>query len=167
MELLDYEDYIRALHRRRMSAGVLFHHADGRVLLVETTYKTEWEIPGGAVEAEESPWATAAREVHEELGWSRRLGGLLVINHVPASGAMPEGMAFIFDGGQIDDSDVAPIQSNDSEIRSAGLYTLHDAAQLVKTALHRTISVGMAALRGDGRPVLCDAGHPAAPTEET
>ncbi|HEY9339368.1 MAG TPA: NUDIX hydrolase, partial [Kribbella sp.] len=44
-----------------MAAGVLFRAVDGRVLLVEPSYKPNWEIPGGAVEADESPWAAAAR----------------------------------------------------------------------------------------------------------
>ena len=40
----------------------------GQVLLVEPVYKTDWEIPGGAVEADESPRAATIRELGEELG---------------------------------------------------------------------------------------------------
>lgn len=40
----------------------------GRVLLVQPTYKPTWEVPGGSVEAGESPAAAAAREVAVELG---------------------------------------------------------------------------------------------------
>jgi 8-oxo-dGTP diphosphatase len=46
---------------------VLFRDAAGRVLLVKPTYKNGWEIPGGYVDAGESPRAAAAREVKEEL----------------------------------------------------------------------------------------------------
>ncbi len=42
-------------------AGVLFRDVRSRLLLVEPTYKPNWENPGGAVEVGESPWATAAR----------------------------------------------------------------------------------------------------------
>ncbi len=65
---------------RSSSTGVLFRDAQGRVLLVEPSYKPNWEIPGGAVEADESPWATATRELIEELGWDRPLGRLLVVD---------------------------------------------------------------------------------------
>jgi ADP-ribose pyrophosphatase YjhB (NUDIX family) len=38
-----------------MAAGALLFDEDGRILLVEPTYKPYWEIPGGVVEADESP----------------------------------------------------------------------------------------------------------------
>ena len=49
--------------RKRMAATVLFTDAQGRVLVVEPTYKPRWELPGGAVERDESPWRAAGREV--------------------------------------------------------------------------------------------------------
>ncbi|RSM87614.1 hypothetical protein DMH04_11040 [Kibdelosporangium aridum] len=61
-----------------MAAGALFRDDSGRVLFVEPSYKPNWEIPGGAVEADEPPWKTASRELVEELGWTRPLGRLLV-----------------------------------------------------------------------------------------
>ncbi|MGW2080623.1 NUDIX domain-containing protein [Streptomyces sp. NPDC001939] len=52
----------------RMAAGALFFDAEGRVLMVEPTYKDYWEIPGGYVETGESPLQAAVREVEEGLG---------------------------------------------------------------------------------------------------
>ena len=49
----------------------------GRVLVVEPTYKTSWELPGGSVEADESPRDACAREVEEELGLVLHPGRLL------------------------------------------------------------------------------------------
>ena len=72
MDLLPFGEYAASLNRKRTAAGVLFRDQQSRVLLVETTYKTEWEIPGGAVEADEAPWTTATRELREELGVERR-----------------------------------------------------------------------------------------------
>nr|WP_158102996.1 NUDIX hydrolase [Lentzea kentuckyensis] len=34
-----------------MAAGVLFRDKSGRVLLLDPSYKPNWEIPGGAVES--------------------------------------------------------------------------------------------------------------------
>ena len=72
------EQYVASLNRKRMAAGVLFRDHDGRVLLVEPSYKPNWEIPGGAVEADESPWAAASRELIEELGLDRSLGSVQI-----------------------------------------------------------------------------------------
>jgi len=90
LELLPFDDYVRSLNKKRMSAGVLFHDADGRVLLVQLSYVAHWDIPGGTVDAEEAPWTTAAREVREELGLDLPLGRLLVIDYIPTNDQLPQ-----------------------------------------------------------------------------
>ena len=157
LELLPYAEYAASLNRKRTAAGVLFRDADDRVLLVETTYKAEWEIPGGVVEAEEAPWTTAAREVREEVGIDRPLGRLLVIDHVPTRGVMPEGLAFVFDGGVVDADEVGHLQVRDPEVRSIGLYPLDHAEEVVSPQLFRRLSAAFTALR-TGELVLQHAG---------
>ena len=49
----------RSLPARRMGAGLLVADGRGRVLLVEPTYKPNWEIPGGAASTQMSPPASA------------------------------------------------------------------------------------------------------------
>lgn len=72
-----------------MGAAVLFTDPAGRVLLVEPTYKDYWEVPGGAVDADESPYDAAMRELKEELGLSVSPGRLLVVDWVPRVRAAP------------------------------------------------------------------------------
>ena len=57
-----------ALPRKRLIAHVLIRDDEGRVLLCETQFKPDWELPGGIVEPGESPRLGAIREVREELG---------------------------------------------------------------------------------------------------
>ena len=71
----DLAAHIAGLARVRAAAGVLFRDEAGRVLLVRPTYKGGWEVPGGAVEADESPLAAARREVREEPASRFRSGG--------------------------------------------------------------------------------------------
>ncbi|TDC22670.1 NUDIX domain-containing protein, partial [Kribbella albertanoniae] len=78
--------------RKRLAAAVLIRDAANRVLLLEPTYKLNWELPGGIVEADESPWAAASREVVEELGLELPLGRLLVVDHVHAYDDRPDGI---------------------------------------------------------------------------
>ncbi|MFE9750265.1 NUDIX domain-containing protein [Saccharothrix saharensis] len=157
MDLLPFAEYAASLNRKRSSAGVLFRDEAGRVLLVETSYKQTWEIPGGSVEAGEAPWRTAVREVAEEIGVNRPLGRLLVIDHVPTDGPMPEGLAFVFDGGVITDDEVSALELTDPEIRSVGLYPLDAARDLVKPLLARRIEAALNAVR-TGAPALCESG---------
>lgn len=157
MDLLPFEEYAAQLNRKRTSAGVLFRDSDSRVLLVETSYKPNWEIPGGAVEADEAPWTTATREVREEVGLDCPLGRLLVIDHVPEEGPMPEGLAFIFDGGIITDAEVSALRLRDPEIVSAGLFTLDEAAERVKPALVGRVRAALYA-QVNGVVALCESG---------
>ncbi|MGH8966176.1 MAG: NUDIX domain-containing protein, partial [Actinomycetes bacterium] len=133
--VLPVEQYVAGLSRKRMATGVLFRDVHGRVLLVEPSYKPNWEIPGGAVEAGESPWATATRELAEELGWDRPLGRLLVVDYVRPQDSRPEGVVFVFDGGVLEESNVLGMVFPDAEIVSAAFHTLAQARGKVKPLL--------------------------------
>lgn len=84
---------------KRMGAGVLIRDEIGRVLLVEPTYKQTWEIPGGAVEADESPRTACTREVAEELGLILAVGRLLCIEWQGPEPDRTESIMLIYDGG--------------------------------------------------------------------
>jgi 8-oxo-dGTP diphosphatase len=74
------DDYVRSLPRKRMAAGALFVDSVSRILLVDPVYRDTWDLPGGAVEAEESPYAACRREVAEELGLDRPPGRVLAVD---------------------------------------------------------------------------------------
>ncbi|MGH3515995.1 MAG: NUDIX domain-containing protein [Haloechinothrix sp.] len=161
MDLLPFNEYVRSLNRKRMSAGVLLRDATGRVLLVEPSYKPHWDIPGGSVDAGEAPWTTAARELREELGIRRPLGPPIVIDYVPTNDRMPEGVAFIFDGGITTDAEVRGLSLSDPEILSARLHTLEEAAEKVKPSLARRLAVALD-VAVTGGLALCENGERAA-----
>ena len=96
--------YYASLATKRLGAGLVCRDPAGRVLLVRPTYKPTWEVPGGAVEADESPAAAVAREVREELGFSLPIGRLLVVDWLPPRYPKTEGLMLLFDGGVLDDS---------------------------------------------------------------
>lgn len=156
--MLPIGEYVADLARKRMAAGVLFRNDDGLVLLVEPSYKPNWEIPGGAVEADEAPWGAAARELVEELGVSRPIGRLLVVDFVPAQDVRPEGVIFVFDGGVLTDADVAGFTFGAEEILSAGFYTVDKARTLAKPLLADRIAVALQAV-DEGSTVLCEGGR--------
>lgn len=103
---------IRAL----VAAGALFLDDAGRVLLVEPTYKPTWEIPGGAVEAGETPREACARELAEELGLVLEPGRLLVVDWAPRDG--DDRVLFVFDGGTLDPARLAAITLPPDELAS-------------------------------------------------
>jgi 8-oxo-dGTP pyrophosphatase MutT (NUDIX family) len=153
------EQYVAGLARKRMAAGVLIRDRFDRVLLVEPSYKPNWEIPGGAVEAHESPWAAAEREVVEEVGLTRTVSRLLVVDYVRPQDGRPEGVVWVFDGGVIDDREVAGLAVDGDEIISATFHTLREAGARVKPLLADRLAAAVAALDSEAT-VLCENGRP-------
>jgi 8-oxo-dGTP pyrophosphatase MutT (NUDIX family) len=128
--------------RKWMAAGALVRDGAGRVLMVAPTYKPEWEIPGGIVEADESPRQACVREVREELGLQLAPGRLLVWEWQGPEGARTESLMFVFDGGVLPDLDAVSLQAE--ELASARFV---DPAQLDTVTVPRLVRRVRAALR--------------------
>ena len=161
VKLLPFDDYVASLPRKRMSAGVLLYDDARRVVLVEPSYKPDWDIPGGVVDHDESPWHAASRELTEELGLVRERMRPLVVDHVAAADdGMPEGIAWIFDGGRIGDHELAALSLDDPEILSVGLYQLDEVSGKTSGPLARRLSVALTAAQSGTGPILCDNGVP-------
>lgn len=107
---MNRKSFHQSLPKKRMSAGALFFDENGRLLLVDPTYKPGWEIPGGVVEAGESPREACRREVREELGLERPLRRLLCVDYIRARPPRTEGIAFLFAGGVLAPADIDRIR---------------------------------------------------------
>jgi 8-oxo-dGTP diphosphatase len=123
----------------RLAAGVLFRHADGRILLVKPTYKDGWEIPGGYVETGESPRAAAVREVREELGLDVDLADMLVLDWAPHP-AEGDKLLLIFDGGQLDDATVSRLALAQHEIANAAFFPVDRLFDVMPARLARRVA---------------------------
>jgi 8-oxo-dGTP diphosphatase len=141
-----------------MGSGVLIRHPDDRILLVEPTYKDYWELPGGVVEANESPYAAAVRELKEELDLSVTPGRLLVVDWVSPHVSRTEGVMFIYDGGVLDFVETTKIYLPAEELRSWAWSTPEQAEQRLSPLLARR---AMAAFRavGDGVTAYLEDGN--------
>lgn len=156
--VLPVDQYVALLTKKRMAAGVLFRDRSDRVLLLKTSYKPNLEVPGGAVQADEAPWATATREVAEELGWDRPLGRLLVVDYVRPQDSRSEGVVFLFDGGVLDETDVLGMVFADGEIVAAAFEVLENARSRMKPLVADRVAAGLEAV-ASGATVLCEHGR--------
>jgi 8-oxo-dGTP diphosphatase len=150
-------DYTATLPRKRMGAGVLLSDEAGRVLLVEPTYKAYWEVPGGAVEADESPYAAVVRELKEELGLPVQPGRLLVTDWVPPRPERTEGLMMMFDGGVLTPEQTAQIRLPADELRSWAWCTEQEAGDRLSELLARRIAAAVRA-RAEGTVVYLENG---------
>src|SRR5712691_4339583 len=114
--VLPPDQYVASLARKRMAAGALFCDEPGGILLVNPVYKPTWDLPGGAVEAEESPPAGCRREVAEELGLDWAPGRILAVDWVPSRPERPEGLIIVYDGGVLPAAEAGEIVLADGEL---------------------------------------------------
>ena len=159
--MLPPDEYVASLARKRMAASALFRDAAGRVLLVDPVYKDTWDLPGGAVEAEESPHAACRREVVEELGLDRPPGRVLAVDWVPSRPERPEGVVVVYDGGVLPAAEIDAIVLGDGELAGFALTEPGEVAGLVTPLLGRRIAACLDAVAA-GTVAALDNGCPAA-----
>ena len=128
-----------ALPKKRLIAHVLLRDLLGRVLLCETQFKTDWELPGGIVEPYETPRQGAIREVTEELGIELAVGRLLVVDWMPPYLGWDDAIEMIFDGGLVGEDDLAAWSLQPTEIKRVALVDLDTAAELITPLAHRRL----------------------------
>lgn len=144
---------------KRLGAGAIFRDPRGRVLLVDCVYKDPWEIPGGGVEAGESPREACRRELEEELGWSGELGRLLVVDWLPDLGGRGDRILFVFDGGVVDDGFVQRVTLPPDELREARFVDVADLGDHLGPGMVRRIAAAIAHA-ATGTTGYLEWGHP-------
>lgn len=85
---------------KRLISHVVMTDPQGRILLCKTTFKKDWELPGGIVEPGESPVLAARREVSEEIGLQLRIGRLLAMDWLPPYLGWSDAIELLYDGGE-------------------------------------------------------------------
>ncbi|HZB32115.1 MAG TPA: NUDIX hydrolase [Streptosporangiaceae bacterium] len=122
--------FFASLPRTRGAAGALLVDPAGRILLVKPTYKDGWTLPGGVIEAGESPLAACLRECDEELGFVPALDGLVCVDWVPPRDGVDAVNIFVF-AGRITGEQVGAIRLPADELSDHTLRAPDDIAGLL------------------------------------
>lgn len=147
------------LPRTRVIGHAVFRDRDARVLLLQVSYKRDWELPGGVVEPYESPREGCRREVIEEIGLDRDVERLLCVDWLPPYLGWDDAVELIFDGGVLSPDDVAAMVLGAGEIVAAHWVAADDVGRYVSPLAARRLRWLLAnpeappALFEDGRPV--------------
>jgi 8-oxo-dGTP pyrophosphatase MutT (NUDIX family) len=130
-------NFYASLPTKRMAAGCILRDETGRVLLLKLAYKPGWDIPGGVVEANESPKAAAEREVREEIGLTIQAGRLLLLdyNSYADHPDKTESLIFFFDGGTLSADRIAALTPAEGEIERVAFF----APQTLPEAMSRRV----------------------------
>ena len=122
-----------------MGAGCLILNAKKEILLVKPTYKSDWEIPGGIVEENESPKSCCEREVLEELSIPLKINELLVVDYNSPQKEKTESLMFIFNGGKISEEQIDLIKLPPKEIEYFSFFKINSLPADIVNILRKRI----------------------------
>lgn len=145
--------------RKRVSADMLIFDAAGRFLLVDPSYKPDWDLPGGMAEANEPPHTAARREVKEELGLDAEPVRVLVVDWVAPHDPWDDEIAFVFDGGTLTDAQAGSLHPADGELQAFEFCTASQARERLNPRRWRRTSAALEAVRSGQTRYLHD-GYP-------
>lgn len=146
--------------RKRLIAHALVTDAAGRVLLCETTFKPDWELPGGIVEPGESPAAGCAREMTEEMGWGPPLGGPLVVDWLRPYLGWEDAVELVFSSAVVADADRGRLVPDGFEVRALHWVAPDDLDAVMTPFGAARVRSALGAL-ASGRTVYTEGGEPA------
>ncbi|NGO08869.1 NUDIX hydrolase [Streptomyces sp. HC44] len=160
MTTLDYAAYIAGLPRVLAGAAALIRDGAGRVLLVEPNYREGWALPGGTVESDagETPRQGAHRETVEEIGLDVELGRLLAVDWVPGA-ARPPIVAYLYDGGVLEEDQFKAIRLQEEELLSWRLVSPEEFGEYLPGALGRRVLAALDVLADGSGAVELENGH--------
>ena len=139
--MLPRAEFLASLSKKRMASGALIRDEHGQILIVKPTYRPDWLIPGGGVEADESPRTAAERETIEEIGLALTMSRLLIIAYQSPYGDKSESLQFMFDGGTLTQTKIDQIKLPVDELSEWRLVPLAIAIQLLTPKLAAYIQI--------------------------
>jgi 8-oxo-dGTP diphosphatase len=151
----DVDNY---LPRLPASAGALIFDASGQLLILKTTYKKRWSVPGGRIEEDgESPWEACQRETLEECGLKLTSGRLACVDFLRPRPDREGGLRFLFDCGTLADEQLGSINLDPVEIEEHRFVPVEQAIGMLTGPVGRrvaaAISAGAFLYLEEGRPV--------------
>ncbi|WP_051451894.1 NUDIX domain-containing protein [Actinospica robiniae] len=145
-----------------VGAGALITDEDGRVLLVNPTYKPGWEIPGGAMDPDEYPRETVRRELAEELGLALEPGRVLVMDFILARPERPRpGLMYVFDGGRLTAEQREAIVLQTEELSEFRYVAPAELDRHIGGRLLRRVRAALDRLTSGEEPAELENGYPA------
>ena len=104
---------MRAFQETLLAGGII-HDQAGRILVVKPSYRPGWLLPGGLVEALETPAGALRREAMEEVGIAPVVLRLACIDMLPAADGFSESVHFLFECAPVEaDDDCLPVDGEE------------------------------------------------------
>lgn len=127
--------------KKRISVGALITNAENEVLIVKPCYREGWLLPGGVVDANESPAQALSREIAEELDITISIGELLCVDYTSADLKFDEGINLIFSCGSLSDQLRRSITLCEKELVEMQFCSIDIAQRLLVPSLAKRVNL--------------------------
>ena len=145
--------------RKRLIAHALVTDEAGRVLLCETSFKPDWELPGGIVEPSESPREACEREMVEEMGYAPSVGRVLVVDWLRPYKGWEDALELVFATEVVGQSDLGSLMADGVEIRALH-WVAPDDLDAVMTPFGAARARSAVAALASGTTLYTEGGRP-------
>lgn len=109
-----------------------------RLLIVKPTYKEGWSLPGGTVDADESPRAACLREVKEEIGINISKIEFIGVDYQKKE-EYSESLHFMFYGGALSNKQIEKIKLQLSELSEYKFVEISEATKMLSANLGKRV----------------------------
>lgn len=131
-------DFYASLPKKRVGTCVLLFYKK-ELLIVQPTYNPGWILPGGTVEAEESPLEGLHREIKEELAITIEPTRLLSVDYIANRDVKGEYLQFLFGSKDLSESQVHKIQLPPYELNDFRFVAIEKALALLTPVVAKRV----------------------------
>lgn len=142
-------NYYKNLPKKRMAAGALIFNAKDEILFVKASYRDYWSLPGGVVEADESPKNACLREVKEEIGVDLKIIKFLCVDYISNRENKGENLQFFFCGGKMSENEIKNIKVDGREIVEYKFMKIDEAFPLLNEKSKKRLPRCLEALKNN------------------
>lgn len=143
MQFIDPKIYYKTLPQKRMAVAALILNEAGKILILRSSYKKHWTMPGGVVEHGESLSTALVREIKEEINldiFGFKLAALDYCSPKIVKGVQnTESIQVLFDCGVINKQIEGLIKIDGEEILEFRFCELSEALELLGIPLRKRV----------------------------
>lgn len=155
----DDAEFYSSLPKKRIgSCALLFYKRD--LLIVQPTYNPGWILPGGTVEAEESPLEALNREIKEELHIHVEPTRLLSVDYISNRDVKGEYIQFLFGCKDLSESQVQSIKLLPYELNDFKFSPIEKALEMLVPAVAKRVESTLASQENFAGGIYLENGRP-------
>ncbi len=153
---MDKKEYQKRLPKKRVSAAGLIFNDAGEILIVKTTYKKHWSMPGGTVDQDESPKDACKRELREELGLDLKPGKLLSVSYEWPKDDGIEVLMFYFNCSVLGQEQIEKIKLQEEEIEKYQFIKIEKIREFLSETTSRKLERAIEILKGENKSIYLE-----------